>query len=57
MARSGTSESEAMEAKSRSKTVGQLLGEVDDHFGGPITAEERAWARKRLGSSWPMPAR
>jgi hypothetical protein len=46
-----------MEAKSRSKTVGQLLGEVDDHFGGPITAEERAWARKRLGSSWPMPAR
>jgi hypothetical protein len=43
--------SEAMEAKSRSKAVGELLDEMDDHFGRPVTDEERAWAHKRLGLS------
>ncbi len=43
--------SDAMEDKARSRTVGEILADMDDHFGGPITEEEHAWARKRLGLS------
>jgi hypothetical protein len=43
--------SEAMEAKAGPRPLAEILDEMDDHFGGPITEEERAWARKRLGLS------
>jgi hypothetical protein len=43
--------SEAMQQKAGARTVAEILDEMDDHFGGPVTPEERAWARKRLGLS------
>lgn len=43
--------SEAMQQQAGRRTVAEILDEMDDHFGGPVTPEERAWARKRLGLS------
>ncbi|WP_426571889.1 hypothetical protein [Aquihabitans sp. McL0605] len=41
--------SEAMQAKAEPRTVAQIIDDLADSWGdGPLTEEERAWARQRL---------
>jgi len=42
--------SEAMEAKAGPRTIAQIIDDLAESWGdGPLTEEELAWARNRLG--------
>jgi hypothetical protein len=48
---------EAMEAKARAEALRDVVNDLAIEAGGPLTEEELAWARQRLGRSSSTPAR